>query len=156
MNCGRRTIGRLAVTERLCIALLIVLFTACGAGPRAETNGCTERLGGETLFVGEARCMATLPQEEIAGYWVSGHEYSVFYTNREDIKHEPDADAAWLFVSREAELAMNGKVRPGEWQVFAIRFIGSKSSMRGIYGPGPFKAGVLVARVLEIDEVVAR
>jgi hypothetical protein len=100
--------------------------------------------------------MATLPQEEITGYWVSGHEYSVFYTNRQDIKHEPDADAAWLFVSREAELALNDKVRPGEWQVFAIRFIGSKSSMRGIYGPGPFKAGVLVARVLEIDEVATR
>lgn len=156
MNWGRLTIGRVAVTERLCSALLIFLVTACGAGPRAESNACTERLGGEILFVGEARCMATLPQEEISGYWVSGHEYSVFYTNRQDIKHDPDADAAWLFVSSDAEVAVKDKVRPGEWQVFAIRFIGSKSSVRGIYGPGPFKAGVLVVRILEINEVADR
>jgi hypothetical protein len=144
------------VTERLYSALIVFLVTACSAGPRAESNACTERLGGEILFVGEARCMATLPQEEISGYWVSGHEYSVFYANKQDIKHDLDRDAPWLFVSSDAEAAVKDKVRPGEWQVFAIRFIGTKSSMRGIYGPGPFKAGVLVLRILEINEVAPR
>jgi hypothetical protein len=144
------------VTERLCSALIIFLITACHAGPLAESNACTERLGGEILFVGEARCLANLPQEEISGYWVSAHEYSVFYANKQDIKQDPDPDAAWMFVSSDAETAVKDKVRPGEWQVFAIRFIGSKSSARGIYGPGPFKAGVLVVRILEIDEVADR
>ena len=139
--------------ERLCSAVLILFVSACGAEPTAKSEDCTERIGGETLFVGEARCMASLPQEEMSGYWVSGLEYSVFYASRQDIKHEPDPNAAWLFVSDDAEVAVREKVRSGEWQVFAIRFIGSKSSMRGIYGPGPFKAGVLVVRILEISEV---
>ena len=156
MNRRCETLGRESVTKRFCSALTIFLVSACSAGLHDESNACTERLGSETLFVGEARCMATLPQEEISGYWVSGHEYSVFYANMQDIKHEPDPDAAWLFVSSDAAAAVKGKVRPGEWQVFAIRFIGSKSSMRGIYGPGPFRAGVLMVRILEMNEVANR
>src|ERR1044071_9133937 len=87
-----------AMTRRLCSTLLILLATACGTGGSkggAESTSCTERvggevLGGEVLFVGEARCLAALPQAELSGYWVSGHEYSVFYNNKQDIKHEPD------------------------------------------------------------------
>ena len=139
--------------------LLVLLVTGCGtAGNQAfaESKTCTESLGGEILFVGEARCLATLPHEELAGYWVSGHEYSVFYTDKQEIKHEPDARAAWLFLSSEAEGAAKEKLRAGEWQVFAVRFTGVKSTARGIYGPGPFQAGVLVARLLEIDELAVQ
>jgi hypothetical protein len=147
------------LTKRLCSMLLTMLVTACGAGGNhdgAESKSCTERLGGEVLFVGEARCLATLPQEELSGFWVSGHEYSVFYGKKQDIKHEPDDEAAWLFLSSEAGVAVQDKLRAGEWQVFSISFVGVKSTARGIYGPGPFKAGVLVTRILEINEVTDR
>jgi hypothetical protein len=144
------------LTNRLCSMLMTILVTACSNGGNqagAESKSCTERLGGEILFVGEARCLAALPQEKLSGFWVSGHEYSVFYNNKEDIQLEPDAQAAWLFLSSEAEVRVEHKMRAGEWQVFAISFVGVKSTARGIYGPGPFEAGVLVTRILKIDEV---
>ena len=144
---------RSLVTKRLCGALLFILVTGCGTGVGAEPKSCTERLGGEILFVGEARCLATLPHEELSGYWVSGHEYSVFYTNKQDIKHEPDARAAWLFLGGAAEGAVKGILRAGDWQIFAIKFVGVKSTRRGIYGPGPFESGVLVNQVIEISEI---
>jgi hypothetical protein len=147
------------MTKRLCSMLLTMLVTACGAGGNhdvTESKSCTERLGSEVLFVGEARCLATLPQDELSGFWVSGHEYSVFYGKEQDIKHEPDEEAAWLFLSSEAGVAVQEKLRAGEWQVFAISFIGAKSTARGVYGPGPFKSGVLVSRILEINEITNR
>jgi hypothetical protein len=157
MNVARlKTRARRTLTRQLCSTLIFILVTGCGTGAGAELKSCTERLGGEILFVGEARCLATLPQEELSGYWVSGHEYSVFYAAKQDIKREPDARAAWLFLSRAAEGTVKEKLRAGEWQVFAIRFVGAKSTARGIYGPGPFEAGVLVARIIEIEEISDR
>ncbi len=144
---------------RIAIALA-TLLTACGTNtgnqPAVEPKSCTTRVGSEIEFVGEPRCLAKLPQEELSGYWVSGHEYSVFYSNKEDIKHEPDAQASWLFLSDAANAAVRDKLREGEWQVFAISFLGMRSTARGVYGPGPFKGGVLVARVLHLEEVDAK
>lgn len=157
MNIVRvETEARSLMTKRLCGALLFILVTGCDAGVGAEPKSCAERLGGEILFVGEAHCLATLPHEELFGYWVSGHEYSVFYTNKQDIKHEPDARAAWLFLSAAAEDAVKGKLRAGDWQVFAIKFVGAKSTRRGIYRPGPFESGVLVDQIIEISEIADR
>ena len=144
------------MTKFVCSMFLILLTAGCGTGEShggAESDSCTERLGDEVLFVGEARCLATLPQELLEGYWVSGHEYSVFYTDKQDIKQEPDANAAWLFLGSEAEVAVKDKLRAGEWQVFAIKFSGAKSTARGVYGPGPFESGVLVTRLIAIDEI---
>src|SRR5689334_4062791 len=161
--CSLRRLSKdqieMVIAKRVCKLLFALLVTGCSTGGSQAGDGprsCTQRVGGEELFVGEARCLATLPQETLAGYWVSGHEYSVFYVDRMDIKHDPDANAAWLFMSRDAQDAVKNKLQAGKWQVFAIRFTGARSTARGIYGPGPFKSGVLVTRMLEIEEVESR
>jgi hypothetical protein len=128
----------------------------CREPVRPPPKGCTLRIGGENYFNGNFRCLASLPQEEISGYWVSGFEYSVFYPNRQTIKRGPDSEAPWLSLSDQAEAAVKSKIRGDEWQVFAVRFIGTKAGMRGIYGhQGMSKSGILMVRVIEIKEIKA-
>lgn len=153
-----------AMTLRLVAVFLVLLSAACGNEETdesgAQSNGCTRSAGNEVLFVGEPRCLATLPRETISGYWVSGHEHSVFYANKQDIPQEitlyPDAKAAWMSLTDEADMSVETKVRAGEWQTFSIKFVGTRSTVKGVYGPGPFKGGVLAERILEIEEIEVR
>lgn len=148
------------LVKRMCVMWMILLSSACGTDVKdhasAIPTSCTTIMGGEAYFIGEPRCLSALPKETISGYWVSGHEYSVFYVNGRDIQSEPDANATWMYLSSDAEESVSAVVRAGVWQVFALKFVGSMSTKRGVYGPGPFKSGVLAHKVLEVKEIEVR
>lgn len=145
---------------RLCGLLLIMLVATGCANPESQISfapqNCWERLGNETYFIGHSHCMVNLPQEEISGYWVSGHEHSMFYADRQSIRHDLDTEAPWLSFSEEPWASVKDKMT-GEWQVFAVRFIGTRATMRGCYGHScTAKSGVLMIRLLEINEIDVR
>jgi hypothetical protein len=140
-------------TAIACAAL--VQAAGCGPGKRPQVadagNPCEVRIGDATYFRGEASCFDKLPMHEIAGFFVLAHEYSVFYEDRESIPLGIDPHAAWLTLSRDADASL--PPFDGELHTYEVRFIGTISHKLGVYGPGPFPAGVYVKRLVSFKEI---
>jgi uncharacterized protein YbdZ (MbtH family) len=115
---------------------------------------CFTTVGTEALFTGSMECMRKLPQREIHGFLVTGHEYSAFYRERTDIPAGWDAEATRMSFSPEAWAQVEEKWRPsGEPAIFEITFIGSIAEMKGYYGNGLSTRGAWAERVVDIEEV---
>ena len=115
---------------------------------------CTETIGGAQYFVGSPQCFGSLPQRTISGFWVVGHEYSVFYSALPSEIWELDPSATWLSYSEEAAQVAKRYLVDGEFHVLEVEFVGAASDREGHYGPGEFKSGVHISRLTRIAEVV--
>lgn len=144
------------VKQTLVSIWVALALSALGCTPTekgVDQSQCYEIVGSTKLFMGSQECLMRLPQEEVHGYWVSDHEYSVFYSRRELILPSHDKSAIWLEFSNEVRTEIDRFLVKGTRQIFEIRFIGSVSRVPGLYGSGDFVGGAIVKRVLDIKEI---
>src|SRR4029450_4393243 len=156
-NVLRRMI-RVAMKVRQPFLMVAVLWLACAcqsetARTEVRTEKCMFTANRSKFFIGDTECLAALPHTVIAGYWVTDHEYSVYYPDKNGIEVTYDEQAVWLNLSSGAESATKQMVRNGRRQIFEIKFVGSISKIPGVYGNGRFKSGALVDRFLSIREL---
>ena len=148
---------RLSVPSVLvCVAL--TLTTACGPGKPSQAvrtaQLCEKHIGKGTYFLGTPTCFESLPMENLTGYWIRAHEYSVFYTDRKSISSGFDPNATWLELSEGADAAL--PPFDGEWRLYEVSFIGVTSRRKGVYGNGTFSRGAYVQRFLSLKELERR
>ncbi len=132
--------------------LCMAFAGACGSkqstgGAKAD-KPCERPIDNVTYFLGTASCLETLPLENLTGYWVTGHEYSVFYRDPKSIPRETDAVAneVWLETGRLGPL-------DGRRRVFEVSFIGVYSDRIGFYGNGAYKRGAYAKRFTRVKEI---
>jgi hypothetical protein len=88
----------------------------------------------------------------ISGYWVTGHEYSVLYSDLKSIPSGYDSSATWLSVSGTVSKSV-GIAPDGRRHVYEVSFVGVISKRHGFYGNGGFNSGAYVKRFLSIREI---
>jgi hypothetical protein len=114
---------------------------------------CEVTVDGVTHFVGDAQCFKSFPSQQFSGYWVTGHEYSAFYKNRQILPPEYDPDAVWLDLSPGANATAKA-MEHGVEQIFEVEFEGRDPGRKGFFGHlGMSKRGVYVDRFLKLKEV---
>jgi hypothetical protein len=152
---GSVTSNRTPHVLRLIVALASGGFmVACDSADRGLlASECTETIGGVQYFAGLPQCFESLPQRPISGFWVVGHEYSVFYPTLPSEIWELDPAATWLNYSKEGAQAAERYLGDGEFHVLEVEFVGATSDRDGHYGPGEFKSGVYISRLNRIAEV---
>ena len=139
----------------LVVALALAGFvTACDSRDRALlAPECTETIGGVQYFTGSPQCFESLPQRPISGFWVVGHEYSVFYSGLPAEIWELDPGAPWVSYSEAGVQAAERYLADGEFHILKVEFIGAASDHDGHYGPGEFRSGVHISRLTHLEEV---
>ena len=114
---------------------------------------CEGFIGNEPYFLGSAACFESLPMQRLSGYWVTGFEYSVFYSDLKSIPPESDPNAPWLFADAAVVRAGGAPQNDGRRHVFEVSFIGAYSKKKGFYGNGAYTTGVYVKRFLSVKEI---
>lgn len=148
-----------ASQKRISLPLVVALASfalvaACESRePALLASECSETIGGVQYFVGSPRCFESLPQATMSGFWVVGHEYSVFYSALPSEIWELDPSATWLSFSEEAARVAERYLGDGEFHVVEVEFVGAASNREGHYGPGEFRSGVHVSKFTHIAEV---
>ena len=86
--------------------------------------------------------------ESLTGYWVTGHEYSVFYKDAKALPPESDTDenVVWLETTRTGPM-------DGRRHVFEVSFIGVYSDRLGFYGNGAFRRGAYAKSFTSVKEI---
>lgn len=85
-----------------------------------------------------------------------GHEYSVFYEDRDDVSQLPSRSYSdtWLQADPSKVLQSYGIKFDGKTRAYRIVFIGTKSDAPGLYGHfGAYSQGALVLRMLKLEQV---
>ncbi len=111
---------------------------------------------GKMQFWGDVQCFKALPMTTISGYWVEGHEYSVFYKDLHAVPIGEDDNPTWLELSNEAYAEAEPMLRH-QGDLFEVTFVGVDPKRSGYFGHlGSFKKGVYAARIVSLKEVRRR
>ncbi len=134
------------ILKNIFVAIGIVSVNSCAPLPK----NCTSLINGISNFIGDVKCLSSLPKKTINGYWVVDHEYSVFYFDRETIKNGYDDKAYWLELSPNFMKKNLKYIRVNKRTIYEVKFVGSESSKVGVYGNGTFKKGMLMDKIIYI------
>ena len=131
----------------------MLLVVACDSSDRGRlaSDACTRTLDGVQYFDGSLECFKTLPEQPISGYWVVGHENSIFHADRPLEVWESDQSGAWLSLSEEAARAAKSYF-DGEPHLLEVEFIGVRPGRLGIYDYG-FRDGAYMSKLLRANEI---